>query len=54
MALEVQPNDSIRELKRKIQGIEGTPTHEQTFFFGGDRLEDSQTMGDIGISQWIL
>jgi len=34
--LDVQPNDNIREVKNKIQHIEGTPTQEQILFFGGD------------------
>ena len=52
MTLEVQPNDSIREVKNRIQCIEGTPTHEQILFFGGDRLEDTQMVRDSGISPW--
>ena len=54
MTLEVQPNDSIREVKKKIQCIEGIPTNEQSLFFGGDRLEDTQTVRDIGVSPWDI
>jgi len=36
ITLDVQPNDSIKEVKNKIEHIEGTPTHEQILFFGGD------------------
>ena len=54
MTVEVQPNDTIREVKMKIQCIEGIPTHEQSLFFGGGRLEDTQTVGDSGISPWDI
>ena len=51
MTLEVEPNDSIWKVKEKIQCMVGTPTPEQILFYG-NRLEDTQTVRDSGISPW--
>ena len=44
ITLEVEPSDSILNIKEKIQDKEGIPTSEQKLFFNGILLEDQKAL----------
>eukprot|EP00118_Oscarella_pearsei_P018506 m.189719 g.189719 ORF g.189719 m.189719 type:complete len:83 (+) comp39419_c0_seq26:2550-2798(+) len=49
ITLEVDASDSIENVKAKIQGKEGTPSHQQQLIFAGEELEGSHTLKDFNI-----
>eukprot|EP00118_Oscarella_pearsei_P018505 m.189710 g.189710 ORF g.189710 m.189710 type:complete len:356 (+) comp39419_c0_seq24:2128-3195(+) len=49
ITLEVDASDSIENVKAKIQGKEGTPSHQQQLTFAGEELKDSRTLKDFNI-----
>ena len=48
--LDVKPNDTIGEVKTKIQGQEGIPTAQQQLSFGGKQLEDYRSLSNYNIA----
>ena len=46
ITLEVEPNDSIGEIKAKIQEKEGVPPERQRLVFAGRTLEEGKTLSD--------
>ena len=51
MTLNVEANDTIEEVKRRITEKEGIPVGEQRLIFGGKNLESERTIADYNIQK---
>merc|ERR1711964_705255 len=48
--LDVEANDTIRNVKIKIEKKKGFPAEQQSLFFAGQDLEDGRTLSDYNVS----
>ena len=46
LTLEVEPSDSIENVKTKIFGREDVPVEDQRLIVAGKQLEDGRTLSD--------